>query len=94
MTSYLKACGISLALNFDLCAKVILHKKFDKLVSMSSDISNQDFLIITKIHSEILYLEIYQSLKEVLYMVSVGDQDLEHMTRDQLTMHRLGEVKK
>lgn len=89
MTSYLKACGISLALNFDLCAKVILHKKFDKLVSMSSDC-----LIITKIHSEILYLEIYQSLKEVLYMVSVGDQDLEHMTRDQLTMHRLGEVKK
>lgn len=61
---------------------------------MSSDISNQDYLIITKIHSEILYLEIYQSLKEVLYMVSVGDQDLEHMTRDQLTMHRLGEVKK
>lgn len=63
-------------------------------MSMSSDISNQDCLIITKIHSEILYLEIYQSLKEVLYMVSVGDQDLEHMTRDQLTMHRLGEVKK
>lgn len=94
MTSYLKACGISLALNFDLCAKVILHKKFDKLVSMSSDISNQDCLIITKIHSEILYLEIYQSLKEVLYMVSVGDQYLEHMTRDQLTMQRLGEVKK
>ena len=61
---------------------------------MSSDISNQDCLIITKIHSEILYLEIYQSLKEVLYMVSVGDQDLEHKTRDQLTMHRLGEVKK
>ena len=61
---------------------------------MSSDISNQDCPIITKIHSEILYLEIYQSLKEVLYMVSVGDQDLEHMTRDQLTMHRLGEVKK
>ena len=61
---------------------------------MSSDISNQDCLIITKIHSEILYLEIYQSLKEVLYTVSVGDQDLEHMTRDQLTMHRLGEVKK
>ena len=87
MTSYLKACGISLALNFDLCAKVILHKKFDKLVSMSSDISNQDCPIITKIHSEILYLEIYQSLKEVLYMVSVGDQDLEHMTRGQLTMH-------
>lgn len=94
MTSYLKACGISLALNFDLCAKVILHKKFDKLVSMSSNISNQDCLIITKIHSEILYLEIYQSLNEVLYMVSVGDQDLEHMTRDQLTMQRLGEVKK
>lgn len=61
---------------------------------MSSNISNQDCLIITKIHSEILYLEIYQSLKEVLYMVSVGDQDLEHMTRDQLTMQRLGEVKK
>lgn len=94
MTSYVKACGISLALNFDLYAKVILHKKFDKLVSMSSDISNQDCPIITKIHSEILYLEIYQSLKEVLYMVSVGDQDLEHMTRGQLTMHRLGEVKK